>query len=107
MANNIFEQLPESILPEEKIETLLQSRAVKVERIISTGQATPEGRWYNQTQTEWVILLKGQAVIMFEDKQKIELKAGDYVLIRAHQKHRVSWTSPDEVCVWLALHIKE
>ena len=102
---NIFSSLPEKPLDAEVFETLLQNSNVKVERIISTGQITPSDKWYDQEQDEWVILLKGQATLLLENESEISLQSGDYVFIKAHQKHKVTWTSPDKACVWLALHI--
>jgi len=103
---NIFSKLPEEKLPKELFETLLKNKNIKLERIISTGQITPKNEWYDQAYDEWIILLKGVAKILFEDNAEISLKSGDYLLIPAHQKHRVSWTDPNDVCVWLALHIQ-
>jgi cupin 2 domain-containing protein len=31
------------------------------------------------------------------------MRPGDFVKIPAHQKHRVDWTTPDELTVWLAV----
>ena len=104
---NIFKDLPEKRLDKEIFETLLQNNNVKLERIISTGQTTPKGEWYDQERDEWVILLQGHATLVFENEREINLKPGDYVFIKAHKKHRVSLTSSDEVCVWLAAHIGE
>ncbi len=91
--------------PDELFETLLQIPGAKLERIISTGQATAADEWYDQTDDEWVILLSGAARLRFETSGiERELKPGDYLLIPAHCRHRVEWTSPDEPSVWLALH---
>ena len=102
---NIFDKLPDKPLADELIEQLLQQSGIRIERIISTGQTTPDNTWYDQSQDEWVILLKGHAKLLFEDHKEIALKSGDYVFIPAHQKHRVTWTAPNEVCVWLACHL--
>ena len=75
-----------------------------IERIISTGQATPPDQWYDQEQDEWVILLQGQATVSYGDGRKVLLKAGDYLLIVAHEKHRVEQTSAAPPCIWLAIH---
>lgn len=101
---NIFDNLPQEQLPEEAIELLHQNKQLKIERIVSTGQTSD---WYDQPQDEWVILLQGQATLLFADQSEINLKPGDYIFIEAYKLHRVSWTNPDEVCVWLALHIKK
>lgn len=101
--SNIFESIPSS-LKEELFEELVSKDSIKIERIISYGHTTPETQWYNQDNDEWVILLKGEAVLLFEDDDEVRLKAGDYINIPAFKKHRVSWTLPDEESVWLAVH---
>jgi cupin 2 domain-containing protein len=76
-----------------------------LERIVSTGQATPEGRWYDQERNEWVAVLSGSAGLLFEGEAGIRvLRPGDHVLIPAHRRHRVAWTDPQQQTVWLAIH---
>ena len=91
---------------QEQVEALLETAALRIERIASYGQPSPEGFWYDQPNLEWVILLKGTATLLFfdeaEKREQVELKAGDYLLIPAHLKHRVERTSPD--ALWLAVH---
>jgi cupin 2 domain-containing protein len=101
--DNIF-QLPFSLPPTEVFEILVQTEQLRIERIISTGQTTPPDQWYDQTQDEWVILLQGQATVSYEDGREFFLKAGDYLLIVTHEKHRVEETSVDPPCIWLAIH---
>ena len=101
--NNIF-QLPFPLPPIEIVETLVQTGQFRIERIISTGQATPPHQWYDQAQDEWVILLQGQATVSYEDGREVALIAGDYLLIVAHEKHRVKETSVAPPCIWLAIH---
>jgi cupin 2 domain-containing protein len=100
---NIFE-LPEVLLDRELFEPLIETEQILIERIVSTGQTTPEGEWYDQPRDEWVLLLQGEAQLMYEDGISIELKSGDYLLIPAHQKHRVIYTSSNPACIWLAIH---
>lgn len=101
LRNNLLANLPGE-LPEEIFETVLQTQQIKIERIISKGQKSEEGFWYDQDQAEWVLVLKGQAQLEFEE-EIIKLTAGDYLNIEAHQKHRVKWTTPDEETIWLAV----
>ncbi len=90
---------------EEVIETLLETPQVRLERIVSTGQATPEGQWYDQERNEWVAVLSGSAGLLFEGEAEIRvMRPGDHVLIPAHRRHRVAWTAPTQPTVWLALH---
>ena len=103
MLKNIF-NLPESLADKELFEILHDNENVKIERIISTGQTTPPGQWYDQETDEWVILLQGEAELSYDDGKRIKLRAGDYVFIPARQKHRVEYTSCEPTCIWLAVH---
>ena len=101
---NIFDHIPRQSA-EELFETILDTPELKLERILSFGQATPDGAWYDQKRDEWVLLLKGSARIRIEGRpQTVDLEPGDYLLLPAHQRHRVEWTSKTEETVWLALH---
>jgi cupin 2 domain-containing protein len=91
---------------DEDITALLTTPTVRIERIVSTGQASPPGFWYDQDAAEWVVLLTGGARLRFESETEVrELKPGDYLHIPAHARHRVEWTHPNEPTVWLAVHI--
>lgn len=103
MSENIFDNIPKPA-DKEFFEELLLKNGLKIERIVSFGHTTPELEWYDQKKDEWVILLKGEAIISFLNGDDVRLKAGDYINIAAHKKHRVSWTKPDEESVWLAVH---
>lgn len=103
MVKNIFANIPKPA-DSEFFEELLLKEGLKIERIVSFGHETPEYEWYDQRQNEWVILLKGEAVLSFLEEEDVRLKAGDYINIPAHKKHRVSWTKPNEESVWLAVH---
>ena len=90
---------------EEISEPLLKTEHFKLERIISSGQGTPSGEWYDQDTDEWVILLSGSAGLLFDGEKEIFImEPGDYVHIQAHRRHRVEWTDPEQKTVWLALH---
>ncbi len=103
MKGNLFE-LPDPLPSEERFEDLIPDRGVKVERIVSTGQTTPEGEWYDQARDEWVVLLQGEALLTYGDGRRVHLEPGDYVVIPAHERHRVERTSSDPACIWLAVH---
>lgn len=103
IAGNLFES-SKSLNPEsEAIDTLFDG-AVHIERILSAGHTTPEYQWYDQEMDEWVMLVQGSAKLFFADNEEITLKSGDYIFIPAHQKHRVTYTSSDPSCIWLAIH---
>ena len=100
--SNLFADLPDR-LPDELFTTLLEAGSLRIERIVSFGQASPPGYWFDQHQHEWVVLLKGAARLRFEDEE-LDLRPGSFVNIPAHRRHRVEWTSPDEPTIWLAIH---
>ncbi|MEY8214908.1 MAG: cupin domain-containing protein [Colwellia sp.] len=99
---NIFNNIP-SELPNEIFEDIIITEKLRVERIVSKGQISPDTGWYDQSENEWVIVLSGYGVIEYINGVKITLKQGDYLNIKAHEKHRVIETSPDETTVWLAI----
>ena len=102
---NIFEDIPET-LSQELFQTMAERNNVRVERIVSEGQVTAEGEWYDQAGDEWVILLSGGAELLFEGETAPRtLKPGDYVMIPAGSRHRVEWTDPDQRTIWLAVHV--
>jgi len=98
---NLFAAIPND-LSEELIEVLAENEHVRIERIISHGHVSAEGFWYDQDQNEWAVVLSGAARLRFED-DIVEMKAGDYINIPAHKRHRVEWTTPDEPTIWLAV----
>jgi cupin 2 domain-containing protein len=103
-AGNIFEHVLRGAVDEEFTELLALNR-VRIERIVSTGQASPPGFWYEQAWSEWVLLLSGSAGLLFEDEPiPRALTRGDYLLITAGKRHRVEWTDATEPTIWLAVH---
>jgi cupin 2 domain-containing protein len=104
---NLFENIP-STLPKELFQTLAESDNVRIERIVSGGDTTKDGEWYDQAWDEWVILLAGRAGLLFEgDIAPRTLNPGDYLLIPAGCRHRVEWTEPNQSSIWLAVHFGE
>ena len=101
MENNIFENI---IIDKNKEQffDLLKNDNIKIERIVSNGQCSPINFWYEQEKSEFVLILKGNAILEFEDEE-IELKEGDYININAFTKHRVKYTNKDEPTIWLAI----
>ncbi|WP_193162541.1 cupin domain-containing protein [Microbulbifer hainanensis] len=99
---NLFSAIPDD-LSAEVFEDLVSSQSVRIERIISRGHTTPEQDWYDQDENEWVVVLQGAARILFADGSEESLGAGDFVSIPAHSRHRVSWTDPDQITIWLAV----
>ena len=106
MKKNIYSYIPND-QPEELIEVISESRGVRIERIVSRGHRSPEGFWYDQEESEFVLLVSGEAELLFEeDNEAVRLEAGDYLVIPAHKRHRVAWTAPDRETIWLAIHYK-
>ena len=87
---------------EEIFFEIFKNESIKVEKIVSNGQNSPENFWYEQEKSEFILLLEGFAILEFEDKQ-VELVKGDCLNIEAFQKHRVKFTSLDEPTVWFAV----
>ena len=105
--NNLFSSIPINI-SQELTEFLAESNSIRIERIVSIGQASPEGFWYDQDEHEWVVVLKGEANLLFEgDDAPIHMGPGDFVNIPAHKRHRVEWTTEEEPTVWLAVFYKD
>jgi len=102
---NIFTDIPTD-MKEEIFQTILSTDFIRIERIISKGQSSPENFWYDQNENEWVIVLQGKAIIKYDDSSIITLKKGDFLLIPAHKKHRVEWTDPNDITIWLAIFFK-
>ncbi len=100
---NIFNVTTEKI-PDEIFDEIISGEHFRLERIISDGQVSPAGFWYNQDQNEFVMLLSGAAKLIVEGGLTYNLKPGDYINLPAHKKHRVEWTDPDRKTIWLALH---
>lgn len=93
---------------EERFDTLMSRPGLRIERIVSTGQSSPPGFWYDQPQDEWVLVVAGSAAVLLEgEPEPRSLKAGDHLLIPAHRRHRVEWTAPDQPTIWLAVHFTE
>jgi cupin 2 domain-containing protein len=91
--------------PEEQTVKLLTRAGICIERIVSNGQASPPGFWYEQPQAEWVLLLQGEAQLRFEDESAPRLLTpGDFVEIEPRRRHRVEFTHPHLPTVWLAVH---
>jgi cupin 2 domain-containing protein len=103
---NLANGLPARALAKDVTETLCERPGVRIERIVSTGQATPEGEWYDQEVDEWVLLVKGSARLRIEGEANArKLSEGDFVFLPAHCRHRVAWTQREPPTVWLAIHI--
>ena len=96
---NIFD-LPGFPLDEELATVIAENGSTRIERIVSTGQTSG---WYDQAETEFVVLLEGNAVIEYGSGECVALSRGDTLLIKPHERHRVGYTSCEPPCVWLCV----
>ena len=99
---NLLANLPDRA-PNELVEVLTSGANVRIERIVSFGNTSPEGFWYDQDEQEWVLLLQGAARLTIEDRF-VDLKTGDSLNIPAHTRHRVEWTDTTQPTIWLAIY---
>jgi cupin 2 domain-containing protein len=88
----------------EEFVTLLETSAVRIERIVSHAQSSPDGFWYDQPDDEWVMMLRGRATLEIDPSGPVEMGTGDHVFIPRHTRHRVAATTADTI--WLAIHLK-
>lgn len=101
-------EMPAALAAGERFESLLQRPGLRIERIVSTGQASPPGFWYEQADAEWVLLFSGAATLRFADEAAVRsLQPGDWLYIAPGRRHRVESTDAETPSVWLALHFAE
>ena len=103
---NLLASLPRRLDAEQMI-VLVENENLRIERIVSTGQASPPGFWYDQPWAEWALVLAGSAGLLFEGEAEPRvLQPGDYLHIAPHRRHRVVWTDARHPTVWLAVHYR-
>jgi cupin 2 domain-containing protein len=103
---DLFANIPARLDSEEKA-VVAELPGARIERIVSTGQASPPGFWYDQDCTEWVVVLSGSAGVRIAGEATARILApGQYLEIPPHVRHRVDWTDADDPTVWLAVHAK-
>ena len=89
---------------QERSAPVLATGQLRLELIHSCQFANPPGFWYDQIESEWVLLLQGEAQLRFADEaQARSLKAGDSLLITPGRRHRVEATDPAPGTRWLAV----
>lgn len=104
---NLLRDLPDASAA-EIAEALASRPGLRIERIVSHGQASPPGFWYDQHETEWVLLLAGAALLRFADEPEVRhLRPGDWLEIAAHRRHRVEWTDSNQPTIWLAVFYRD
>ena len=101
--SHLFDGIPPE-LHGELTDVLARGVNARVERIVSRGHASPPGFWYDQEETEWVVVVKGRARLRLKAQESaLELGPGDHITIPPHERHRVEWTAPNEDTVWIAV----
>lgn len=100
---NLFAPLP-SAAGGEVFTELLARPGIRIERIVSEGQATPADAPFVQDEDEWVVVLAGRAAIRLDGHDEAVLEPGDHLLIPGGTRHWVTRTDPDVPTVWLAVH---
>jgi cupin 2 domain-containing protein len=102
---NLFAALPATRVSED-FTGLLERPGLRIERIVSHGQSTPAGAWYDQSWDEWVLVVAGGAEVQIEGEATVRvLGPGDYLFLPAGCRHRVAWTDPLRETIWLAIHV--
>ena len=102
---NLFEYNANDAVENELVSIMYEDASVRIERIVSMGQITPEGFIYDQNEDEFVTVLKGEAVISLVDENRdFHLYEGDSFMIYAGVRHRVTYTSSP--CIWLCVFNK-
>jgi cupin 2 domain-containing protein len=104
MSTNLLDTQALHPAADEIVEVLAHVSGVRVERIVSAGQSSPKGFWYDQDHDEWVAVVQGEGIVGFEGGREVRLGVGDTLFIPAHQRHRVVSTSAAPYCIWLAIH---
>jgi cupin 2 domain-containing protein len=104
-AGNLLAGLPEP--GDDEFSELLRSfPGIRLERIVSHGNVSPEGFWYDQDDDEWVVVIAGEAELEIEGERALRrLRRGDWLFLPAHCRHRVVGTAEDRPTVWLAVHV--
>lgn len=96
MANNVFDNTA-------LIESLIETKDVRIERVASRGQASKAGASCPQDFNEFLVVLEGSTVLEVGD-QKYKMGAGDYIIIPPKTQNRVAATTDTEETVWLAIY---
>ncbi len=106
ISQNLFANIPE-YFDHELTSEVLRSRSVRIERIVSRGQASPPDFCFDQVEHEWVVVLAGKARLKIEGQPEMMLVPGDTLYLPAHTRHRVEWTDPQQTTIWLAVFWKD
>ena len=104
-SGTLSEGVPAEPQAEELFDALIERPGVRIERLVSTGQTTPEGEWCDQARDEFVLLVSGAARLRIDgEPEDRELRPGEWLFLPAHCRHRVTWTQSTPPTIWLAVH---
>jgi cupin 2 domain-containing protein len=107
-AGSLREDLPAEPQAQELVDILMERPGLRMERIVSTGQVTAEDEWYDQVWDEFVVLVSGAARVRIEGEEDDRvMQAGDWIVLPAHCRHRVTWTQSTPPTVWFAVHYED
>ena len=104
-AGNLFANLAERAMREE-VAVLAETAGGRIERIVSTGQASrPDFGTIRPRRSGWSFFPGAQAYASKPSPSPRVLAPGDWLEIPAHARHRVEWTDAERPTVWLAVHL--
>jgi|SRR5580693_1088175 cupin 2 domain-containing protein len=84
------------------IESLIESKEVRIERVVSIGQHSAGGSC-EQPFSEFVYVMKGQTVLEVGE-EKASMGPGDYLNISPEVPNRVAWTAEGAETIWLGVY---
>ncbi|MBU1220099.1 cupin domain-containing protein [Myxococcota bacterium] len=105
-SGNFLDGVPESF-DTEFLTDFISTTDVLIERIVSYGQPSPEGFWYDNERGELVFVIEGEGEVEFDNGKTYQLSKGQFLNIPAHAKHRVNKTASGRKTVWLCIYYKE
>ena len=81
---------------EESMHVLASAETWRLLLIASNDYRSPSGEWMDQSDHEWVLVLRGSACIALENPDRIvDLSPGDHLSLSPHRRHRVERTDGD------------
>ncbi|MFO0919698.1 MAG: hypothetical protein U0872_15475 [Planctomycetaceae bacterium] len=102
----LFSNLPRNLPAEFSVAYRSNSKVFASKQSCLTATHHPPDSGTTKTSTNEALVLTGAAKLQFPDCVA-ELKPGDFINIPAHHRHRVEWTLPEELTIWLAVFYDE
>ncbi|MDC0302969.1 Nif11 domain/cupin domain-containing protein [bacterium] len=102
--DNLF-QTPCPPIGEEASRELASGTGWTLNLICSNAFSSPAETWMDQSEMEWVLVLRGSAQVSFKEADAVmDLSPGDHLLIPPNCLHRVERSDPDPGTLWLAMY---